>query len=227
MRRRHSITITAALALALGLTFAVTGCSQPGDSNNDSSQSETKKPDDKSNDGGTPQKSEPAPTANVLAFPGCGVMNPVAKAESDTNTAGIALEPPQGPANTTRFLELAGPAAIEAISDATRVEGCYYPVSMHNAVFQWVIDIPKEKYQSLVETLRSDSFYTSSTVSGITVFSYTITEETMLGTMKTHYAYGFIGDVWIAIIHNAAGDYTASGVDSVLAANPWLLTASG
>lgn len=228
-RVRRTGTVAAALAIALGCALTLSACdakqdagdgsAQNGGSQNDSSQN------DKNGDGGS---NAPKPeTPKIIAFPGCSAMNTVAKAESDANTGGLTLTPPQGSIGVDRFNDVAGPAALATMAKAKQVGGCYYPVSMHNAVSQWVAEVPKADYQALVEVMRADSFYSQSTVSGVTVFSYTITEDTMIGQMTTHYAYGFIGDVWIAIIHNASGDYTQSGVDSVLAANPWLLTSSG
>lgn len=236
MRMRTGNLAATVLVLGLGLSLALSGCGEKGGGSGGSGgaggsagsggsasgeQTEAAKPAEKTE---TPTASK---TAGTLTMPGCDVMNKVAKAESDANTAGLTLTPPQGPIGLSPFSEVAGPAARAAMAEATEVVGCYYPVSMHNAVFQWVVEIPKAKYQALVETMRTDSFYSETTVGGITVFSYTVSEETMIGTMRTNYAYGFIGDVWIAIIDNASGSYTASGVDGVLSLNPWLLTADG
>lgn len=183
----------------------------------------------------TPTTSPPAPTSNApapapsekpqsIALPDCETMNATIAGESDAfyelqGEAGVTAH--RGAVDLSIFDDTVGPSAQEAMTRATQVAGCTWPVHYHNIVTQYVAQIPAETGEWLIAELRG-SVYVESTTGPAIRFDHTEPSDSPF-TVATDITYLFFDDVWIAIVGNGSLDYAQAALDGLAAANPGLL----
>lgn len=169
------------------------------------------------------QTTEPAPAP--IALPECEAMNATIQGESDAfyalqGDAGVTAH--RGEVDLTIFDETVGPAAREAMAQATQVRGCTWPVHYHNVVTQYTAQIPEAARDALIAALR-ESVYVESTEGPAIRFDHTEPgEPSPVVTIDTDIAYLFVGDAWIAIMGNGELDYGPGALDGLFAVNPGL-----
>ena len=164
----------------------------------------------------------PAPAAIVL--PDCATLNPPAQqATQNLLDLGAELIPPPGEAGVAEFDSIFGPVARETMTKTSQMRGCYYVLSMHDAMHQFVAEIDPEASAPLLGALRAEPLFTEGTIGEATTFISSYTEETSIGTMTETVAHAFLGDVWVSLYGTGDGVTALTpALDAVIAANPGL-----
>ncbi|WP_017793295.1 hypothetical protein [Leucobacter salsicius] len=168
------------------------------------------------------KEAAPAPVELVLPT-ACDAMNSTAFDEAAAAIANLNLSVPIQAAGPEIFENTAGAVAKDTLAKSIRVESCYYPVHFHNAVTQYVAEVPTADQATLIAALRDDPTITEKSSGRVLHFAFDQLKEGPNGsTMSTQVNYMFAGDVWIAVFDNGELDYAPAAIDGLLAANPTL-----
>lgn len=168
-----------------------------------------------------PVKPEPEPKPAKFVIPtACDAMNSTAYDEAIAN---LGEQARSENTDLQRFEVVAGSVAKETMTKAIRVEGCYYPVYFHNAVYQYIAEVPAADQNALIAALRDDPTITEKSSGVMLHFSFPQHMEGPNGsTMSTNVNYLFTGDAWIAMFDNGELDYVPAAIEGLRAANPGL-----
>lgn len=172
----------------------------------------------------TPAENTTPPAPAPIVLPDCATLNPPAQqATQHLLDLGAELIPPPGEAGVAEFNSVFGPVARETMTRATQMQGCYYVLSMHDAMHQFVAEITPEASAPLLGALRAEPLFTEGMIGEATTFISTYTEETSIGTMTETVAHAFLGDVWVSLYGTGDGVTALTpALDAVIATNPGL-----
>lgn len=170
-----------------------------------------------------PTPVEEAESVELVLPTACDAMNSTAFDEAAAAIANLNLSVPIQAASPEIFENTAGAVAKDTLAKSIRVESCYYPVHFHNAVTQYVAEVPATDQATLIAALRDDPTITEKSSGNVLHFAFDQLKDGPNGsTMSTQVNYMFAGDAWIALFDNGELDYAPAAIDGLLAANPEL-----
>lgn len=174
---------------------------------------------------------ETSAPAQPLQFPSCDTMNPFLQELHEEAVPKYPTMDPSGETGLEWFEMFAGPVAQDAMKNALQYRGCYYPVYLEYAGFEWIAELPASDLESLVESLESDSSISNYVFGDAKVFDYRVMLQDGPQS-EAQITYVFIDDIWIAVFNGLpSGDLTAEDIqrliDPLLAVNPSLEVSLG
>lgn len=221
------VVLLAALGFGAAALFrSLAASSDAGSNDPPNSQTPTAPNDDDDEDGSDEEPTGPTqpPQPTPIVLPNCNALNPGAQAATQQLLdVGAELEPRPGEVGIAEFNELFGPATRDAMAQAGQMRGCYYVLSMHDALHQFAAEISADASAPLLAALRAEPLFTEGTIGSAVTFTSTHTEETVVGVFTESAAHAFLGDAWVSLY--GAGDPAAAltaGLDAMIAANPAL-----
>lgn len=206
------LRLWAGVSLFITATLALSGC-HPADPESQNTVETPKNP---------PTVAPPAQVAPIV-LPECGAINAAASAQQAAFLAEFGEEritASYGETDRALLTEFTGPAALAAADASLQARSCNWVIYFDSVyLYQFTAELPDDALESLLADFRGADF-TESERGPATVFSRALQTGDMRGTMDITHT--FLGNVWIALIENAAASYEQSAADTLLAANPEL-----
>lgn len=210
--RWHQPIVVGALLAALLLTSACSTTESP-----EASPSVSEAPT---------ESATPSETPETVTIPECDVMNPRAMAmyqALQTEYPNSAINDPGEPSQS--FFDIfIGPAGKAALEQVTETRACEYYLSIGTgtAAQQFVSELPADAADEFMESLRA-SDYVESSILDYPTFKHQVPWDIVGMLHSVQISHVFVGPLWVTQI-TTGWDYTWSGVQSVLDANPHLST---
>lgn len=174
---------------------------------------------------------ETAVSKEPLKIPGCDAMNPNLQWWHEESAPKYPAMDPIGQVGLEQFEMYAGPTAQEAMNNAIQYRGCYYPLHLELAAFEWIAELPAPDQARLVDALSSDPSITSYVFGDALAFQYRVVLEYGVRD-EIQITYVFVGDAWITVFDGLpAGELGISDLEDllepILEANPTLEVSLG